>query len=276
MPGFEKGSPVLDIISLKVSDFENALLFYVGCLGLDMLVEENNIAYLGSKKTKKTLIALYEFTDGVPVGDQKNVVSRFSIEVPSKERFEAICEELKAKDYPFKRAKGMDEHETLRLSDPEGHTVDLICLDDKTAFEEQSFELIKDSTTALYYAGPKKRQTSELRLHAVRLAVSDVIKSHKFYTEVLSFKEKLDQKGLKLQLNTDAENYLRLADTPQQVASDDMYFGLDYLAFRLPNPEILAEFGESLVNKGQDIYYNKKQGLIQLDDPDGNHLWFYY
>lgn len=276
MSGFEEGSPVLDVISLKVKNAEEALPFYVELLGFDMLVEENNIAYLGSKKTKRAIIALYEFTEGVPVGQQNNVVSRFSIDVPSKKQFDEICAKLVKVAYPFKKSAGDESQKSIRLVDPEGHVIDLINLASKKKVAEKSLHLANDLSEKMYATGAPKKGAAGLTLHAVRLSVSDVLASHKFYTEVLDFKEKLDQKGLKLEVSSKDEDYLRLTKTTNRIASDDKYFGLDYLAFRLPNAEDLTAYAAKLRDKQQDIYYNQKQGLIEIDDPDGNHLWFYY
>lgn len=276
MPGVRDIRPVLDVISLKVRDGEKSAMFYVDYLGLELLVEENDIAYLGSRQTGKALIALYEFAEGTESGQLKNALARFSLTVPSQEAFNRIHTRLMAADYSFENLTSISGHQVIRVADPEGHILDLInvCVPDN-GFEE-AVMLTDQGTIRPAFTEEKPPQTSQdLSIHAVRLSVRNVSVSQYFYAEILGFSEEIDEKGLKLTTGDQVSDYLRLADSDQEIATDDDYFGLDYLAFRVPMEDDLKRYAQRLVAKEQDFYYNKKQGLIQIDDPDGNHLWFY-
>lgn len=275
MSGMTQKSPALDVISLKVSDGDASVTFYQNYLGLDKLVEENDIAYLGTKATNQTLIAIYEFSEGISIGDKKNTLARFSLEVPTDERFTAIKTALNENNYPFDLFESPSGHEVIRVLDPEAHTIDLLNMSGLKTYEESQGNDEDGTIEPSFVPRRKKTVGDQLAIHAVRLAVNDVRQSQQFYTNILGFSEKVDEKGTKLAANQTAADYLRLTDANEEIATDDDYFGLDYLAFRLPNEEELTAYAESLKAKNQDIYYSKRQGLIQIDDPDGNHLWFY-
>ncbi|QIL46365.1 hypothetical protein G7081_04440 [Vagococcus coleopterorum] len=275
MTVFNKTSPLLDVISLKVKDSEKSLQFYCDYLGLDMIIEENNIAYLGSKATGRPMVALYEYPEGIESLPEQNVLARFAISVPTNKWFTDIKERLLKADYEFSAFKSESNHDVIRVLDPENHTLDLLNMNTVNPYLEAQAKkhegIIKPT---FFLRGPAKTH-EELEIHAVRLAVADIVESHKFYTEILGFTEKLDEKGLKLEVNPEEEDYLRLATSSEKIATDDNFLGLDYLAFRLPDKEELEKYVAFLKDKGQDVYYNKRQGLLQIDDPDGNHLWFY-
>ena len=242
-------APVLDVIALKVMDIDNELFFYKELLNLDVLIEENGIAYVGTKANNDTIFSLYEDPDSHKVAENRNGLLEYSLYMPTRDAFNRIKVNLDRINYAYDlvdKTQGI----ALKVADPEDNRL-LICYEENIEFDKSSPSIGK-----------------------VKIDVIDEEKSHVFYQKILGF---YTQKYKERHIYLPSKNKIGAIqfEMVSGVPSEDDVLGLDYLAFKMPNKQSIVHFSNYLKDNKQEFYLSKAGDLLQIDDPNGIHLWFY-
>ncbi|MDF0478720.1 hypothetical protein OL233_00340 [Vagococcus sp. PNs007] len=242
-------APVLDVIALKVKDIDKELFFYKELLNLDVLIEENGIAYVGTKANNDTLFSLYEDPDSYKTTENRNGLLDYSLYFPTRESFEQVETNFRNANYKYEYSK-VGQGLKINVVDPEGNHLS-IC------FEE-----------ALYF------ENSAPILGKIKLDVVDEEKSHVFYQKILGFYTQTYKERRIYQPSKNKIGALQF-EMRSGLPSEDDVLGLDYLAFKMPNKQSIAHLSNYLKENNQEFYLSRAGDLLQIDDPNGIHLWFY-
>ena len=280
-----KDSTAFDFVALKVQDLDASLEFYKNTLGLDLLREENGMAFIGIKEPRKPLLCLVDHRDGTPDKMNHNGLFYFALRLPTRQSLAEVYQHLLDLKYPMQAVSNQGHSEVIYLKDPEFNGIKLYW--DKPQAEwdyhtDGSMDMILEhlDTRELLAAAqePFSHMPAETRVGHVHLNVVDLEESQRFYERVL---------GLRL---TSAKfpslRYLAVGDYHQHVTintfhqvkknvSNDDNLGLDYIAFKIETPEEMLVLEEHLTSLDVPHYFNEGKKIIQLDDPNGIHVWFH-
>ncbi|MDT2806636.1 VOC family protein [Vagococcus lutrae] len=267
-------------VALKVENLEKQLAFYHDILKFDILSEENGMAFLGIKETKERLLVLMEKEDGIPSPYTHNGLHHLGLVVPSRVKLSKIYQQLLAHDYPVIELVDVGYAEEIFLEDPE-YNVIKIYWDKPTVDTTPTMKQIKPLDKASLLAEtkePLRGLTALARVGHVHLNVHDLEQSMAFYQDVLGFSsQEVPFDSIKY-LSTDKDyydvcmsNWYKIDEETQS----DENLGLDYIVFNMQSVEELEALKAHLCQRGHDYYYDKGKQVLQLDDPNGIHLWFH-
>lgn len=279
-----KGSYV-DMVALKVMDLENEIKFYQEVLGLDILREENGMAFMGVKATKKTLLCLIEQEAGKVNEDSRNGLYHLALLVPSRKDLSEIYQHLLKLNYPIVGLSDQGHSEAIFIKDSEYNGIKIYC--DKPQSEwDYHTEGPMDSILNRLDSESLLKESQEVfeklpggtYVGHVHLNVVDLEKSQYFYEKML---------GLNLTSKAfPSLRYLAVADYHQHIAMntfnqvtlgdhDDDNFGLDYISFKVTDLATLEALNTHLNEFDVPFYYNKGKKVIQIDDPNKIHILFH-
>ena len=275
----------LDFVAIKVKDIEAVISFYKSVLGLDLLREENGMAFIGIKEQKKSLICLVEDLEGLPSETNHNGLFYFGLQVPSRQALAEIYQHLLTIKYPIQTVSDLGFSEAIYLKDPEFNGIKVYW--DKPQGEGKNRltgtmdQIMQHLDTRELLAEAKEAFShipNDSRIGHVHLNVVDLDESQRFYESVL---------GLNLTSTAfPSLRYLAAGDNYQHItlntfnhaeADDnrDENLGLDYIAFKVNTVEEIRALNQHLSQLDVEYFYNKGKKIIQVDDPNGIHVWFH-
>lgn len=264
----EKGT-VLDVISLRVNNIEDEITFFKKVLHLDVLLEENGIVYLGFKTANKTLISLYEDIEGIENNHGCHVLRHYKLSIKDQETFKQLIQLVQAIGYEMKLSKDdRGRVYEIELMDPENNLI-------RIGLPEEELQTDK---VKVFPGTVMPKQTYKLQLQTVKVNVADLEESLSFYRDILGFMiyEEVTDKIYRLSSGGTSHQLVLFAEEGVTKGDfDDQFYGLDYIAFKLPNFKALDYLQQHLSTEGFSFYYNKGKEILQVDDPNGIHLWFY-
>lgn len=274
----------LALVALKVKDIDKEIEFYKSILGLDVMREENGMVFLGIKEAKRTLICLLEKEDGVPSETSHNGLYHFGFLLPERRDLSAIYQHLLAADYPIVGMSDLGHSEVIYLKDPEFNGIKLSWDKPKDQWDyhtEGTMDSVLsrlDTQSLLTEATETfSKAPVETRLGHVHLNVADLEESQRFYTEVLGFKlTSAAFPSLRYLAAGDYHHHVAI-NTLNQIKTedqDDENLGLDYLAFKVASEVELIDLQQHLLSLDLKFFYNKGKQLLEIDDPNGIHVWF--
>lgn len=280
-----KEGSIVDIVALKVKDIEKEITFFKDVLGLDLLREENGMAFIGIKETKKSLLCLLEKPDGIVSVTSHNGLYHLALLLPTRKELSELFQHLLTLDYPIVGLSDNGHSEAIYLKDPEFNGIKLYWDKPRAEWDfhtEGTMDGVLsrlDSQSLLAESTDKfEKIPTETRLGHVHLNVADLDKTQKFYVQKL---------GLVL---TSKEfpslRYLAAGDYHQHIAintlnqvkeedHDDENFGLDYIGFKLTTNEELLALKAHLEDLEEEFFYNKGKNILRIDDPNGIHILFH-
>ena len=281
-----KEGSIVDIVALKVKDIEKEIDFFKDLLGLDLLREENGMAFIGIKETKKSLICLLEKPDGVVSETSRNGLYHMALLLPTRKDLSELFQHLLKRDYPIVGLSDNGHSEAIYLKDPEYNGIKLYADKPRAEWDfhtEGTMDGVLsrlDSQSLLAESAAEfSGIPTETRLGHVHLNVADLEASQSFYVDTL---------GLTLTSKAfPSLRYLAVGDYHQHIAintlnqitaddHDDENFGLDYIGFKVTTLEELMALKDHLESLGQEIYYNKGKQILRIDDPNGIHILFHF
>ncbi|MGX7030804.1 VOC family protein [Vagococcus zengguangii] len=265
-------------VALKVRDMEKQLAFYTDVLKLAILNEENDMAFLGTRGRKSPLIALLEEPGALPSPYTHNGLNHIGIKVKTRQQLAEFLNYLESINYPVLETLDYGFAEVLVIKDPEFNVVK-IYWDREIGIENFTPEnrpldvedLKKVSTETLL------ELDSKTVVGHVQLNVSDIEKSEAFYKDVLGFKlRNTDYRSVRYLSGNDYHHHvsLRHSQILELDKPDDEHMGLDYVTFHLQHDQAMQHLKEHLDEMGIDYFYNKGKKILNVDDPDGIHIWF--
>lgn len=264
----EKGT-MLDVISLRVNNIEDEIAFFKKVLYLDVLLEENGIVYLGFKTANKTLISLYEDIEGIENTQGQQVLRHCKLSIRNQKIFEQLIESVRTVGYDMtvcQDEKGFIYE--VELCDPENNLIRISLPPDELPTEK----------VKVFPGAVVTKQKYNFQLQTVKVNVVELKDSLRFYRDVLGFviEEEVTNKIYRLSAGGAAHQLVLFAEEGVSKADfDDQFYGLDYIAFKLPSFKTLDDLQQHLSSQSVSFYYNKGKEILQVDDPNGIHLWFY-
>lgn len=271
-------STTVQMVALKVKDLEKQLDFYQRILKFDILSEENGMAFLGLKETGESLFALLEDPEALPSPYTHNGLNHIGLVVPTRKKLSKIYRHLEEANYPILELIDYGYAEAIVIKDPEFNVIKIYW--DKE-FEMESFATVQEpidekellSETTEPYGNP----TTKSRVGHIQLNVFDIEKSQDFYENVLGFKMRdVKFRGVRYLTASDYHHHISLRHSQQLLteAPDDEHLGLDYITFNLSDMNAMDNLKEHLEKQEIAFFYNKGKQVLQLDDPNGIHIWF--
>lgn len=286
MMGYELNEATsLALVALKVKNIEKEVDFFKSTLGLDVMREENGMAFLGIREAKRTLICLLEKEDGVPSETSHNGLYHFGIQLPERRDLSAIYQHLLAVNCPIVGMSDLGHSEVIYLKDPEFNGIKLSWDKPKEQWDYHTEGTMDSVLSRLDTQSLLAEETEafnklpiDTRLGHVHLNVADLEESQQFYTEVLGFKlTSAAFPSLRYLAAGDYHHHLAI-NTLNQVKvedHDDENLGLDYLSFKVASEAELIALHEHLTELNLDFFYNKGKQILEIDDPNGVHIWFH-
>lgn len=275
----------IDFVAIKVKDIEAEIAFYKSVLGLNLLREENGMAFIGIKEQKKALLCLVEQVDGLPSQTSHNGLFYFAIRVPNRQDLAEIYQHLMKLKYPLQAVSDHGHSEMLYLQDPEFNGIKIYWDKPKSAWDyhvEGGFDsVIRHLDTEELVKEAKAEFThmpNDTRMGHVHLNVEDLEISQDFYENIL---------GLHLtSAKFPSVRYLAVGDYHQHISmntfnkvkaadNSDEHLGLDFIAFKIDDVEVIRDLDAHLAAINADYFYNKGKKVLQIDDPNGIHVWFH-
>lgn len=275
----------LALVALKVKDIDKEVDFFKSILGLDVMREENGMAFLGVKEAKKTFICLLEKEDGMPSETSHNGLYHFGILLPERRDLSALYQHLLKMDYPIVGMSDLGHSEVIYLKDPEFNGIKISWDKPKEEWDyhtEGTMDSVLGRLDTQSLLAEATESFSKLPLEAglghVHLNVADLEASQQFYTDVLGFKlTSAAFPSLRYLAAGDYHHHIAI-NTFNQINvedQDDENFGLDYLSFKLATETELVALQEHLIQLNQHFFYNKGKQILEIDDPNGIHVWFH-
>lgn len=275
----------LALVALKVKDIDKEVAFFKSVLGLDVMREENGMAFLGIKEAKRTFICLLEKEDGVPSEISHNGLYHLGILLPERRDLSALYQHLLSLDYPIIGMSDLGHSEVIYLKDPEFNGIKLSWDKPKEQWNyhtEGTMDSILSRLDTQSLLAEDTDGFSKLPLETclghVHLNVVDLEESQQFYTEVLGFKlTSAAFPSLRYLAAGDYHHHLAINTLNQIKAEDqdDENLGLDYLSFKVATETELIALQEHLTRLNRHFFYNKGKQILEIDDPNGVHVWFH-
>lgn len=266
----------VELVALKVKDIEKQLNFYQNLLKFDILSEENGMVFLGIKETKESLLILLEQPDGLPSPYTHNGLNHLGLVVPTRQKLSKIYQHLVKNDYPILELVDHGYAEAIIIRDPEFNVVEIYWdkNDSGNALAWQCAPLDLDSLLA-ETDEPYETLTTETRVGHVQLNVADLEKSRAFYEKVLGF-HVIDERFRSVNYLTASSyhHHICLSNWAQVDTLDDKHLGLDYISFHLESMESLEALKKHVESMGHEFFFNNGKKILQVDDPNGIHIWF--
>lgn len=265
-------------VALKVSDMDKQLDFYTNVLKLDILNEENDMAFLGVKERKKPLIALLAEPGAIPSPYTHNGLNHIGLKVKTREQLSEFLQHLEKINYPILETLDYGYAEVLVIKDPEYNVVKVYWdreIDVKD-FKQENYPLDVDELRKVASQSLEKLDKKTYVGH-VQLNVSDIEKSEMFYHDTLGFKlRETDYRSVRYFSGNDYHHHvsLRHSQILEVDKPDDEHLGLDYVTFYLQNDRAMQALKNHLDEIKIDYFYNKGKNILNVDDPDGIHIWF--
>ncbi|MGX6962563.1 VOC family protein [Vagococcus xieshaowenii] len=265
-------------VALKVRDMEKQLAFYTDVLKLDILNEENDMAFLGIKGRKAPLIALLEEPGALPSPYTHNGLNHIGFKVKTRQQLSEFLNHLEAVNYPVLETLDYGYAEVLVIKDPE-YNVIKIYWDKEIKTEKFTQENRPLDVEDLRRVSSDKLEQLSVKtvVGHVQLNVSDIEKSEAFYKEVLGLRlRETDFRSVRYLSGNDYHHHISLRHSQilEVDKPDDEHMGLDYVTFYLRNEEALEALKMHLDDMKMDYFYNKGKRILNVDDPDGMHIWF--
>lgn len=186
-------------VQIVVSNLEKSLAFYTNILGLSIIKQEDNFAYLGVDGTN-VLLVLREIKGAKPAQDNVGLY-HFAFLLENKSSFAQLLNHLIEVQYPL---TGLSDHgisEAIYLQDPDNNGIE-VAVD---RYDENG------NVYKLNYFGPQRIDLDELSKHLpeekftklppstilghLHLHVSDMNEARKFFVEGLGFEVQFDYHG---------------------------------------------------------------------------------
>ncbi|MGX6978540.1 VOC family protein [Vagococcus elongatus] len=266
----------VELVALKVKDIEKQLNFYKDLLKFDILSEENGMVFLGIKETKESLLILLEQPDGLSSPYIHNGLNHLGLVVPTRQKLSKIYQHLEKNDYPILELVDHGYAESIVIRDPEFNVLEIYWDkdDSENAFACEYAPLDLDSLLA-ETDEPYETLTTEARVGHVQLNVVDLEKSRDFYENVLGFQIRDARfRSVNYLTTSSYHHHLCLSNWEQVDVLDDKHLGLDYISFHLESMEALKALKENVEAMGCQFFFNKGKKILQVDDPNGIHIWF--
>ncbi|MGY3749064.1 VOC family protein [Vagococcus acidifermentans] len=269
-------------VALKVKNFEKMVDFYRDVIGLHLLNEENGMAIMGIKRTRRKLIGLIFSPDSSEEQTAHAGIYHTAILLPSRKDFSEFCAHLKERNYPIDELKKHVYSESVYVRDPEENVIEIIY--NKPESEWENSEQTADQTVELdALISEAKASYSDIpentQIGHVHLSVLNLEKSLAFYHDVLGFQVTDDSDASVKYLGTGngglhhqlaINNHMRIQAKP--IADSDL--GVDHITFDIGPFDNLLALKERLTELGIPHYFNNGKKIIGIDDPNGIQLWF--
>lgn len=275
----------LALVALKVKEIDKVVEFYQTALGLDIMREENGMVFLGIREAKRTMICLIETREGIPSETSHNGLYHIGLLLPERRDLSAIYQHLLAMDYPIVGMSDLGHSEVIYLKDPEFNGIKLSWDKPKTEWDYHTEGTMDSVLSRLDTQGllSEKSETFakipvSTSIGHVHLNVVDIDASQQFYTDVLGFKlTSAAFPSLRYLAVGDYHHHVAINTLNQVKAEDqhDDHLGLDYVAFKVATEADLIALQQHLTELELDFFYNKGKQILEIDDPNGIHVWFH-
>ena len=265
-------------VALKVRDMEKQLAFYTDVLKLAILNEENDMAFLGVKGRRAPLIALLEEPGALPSPYTHNGLNHIGIKVKTRQQLCEFLNYFESINYPVLETLDYGYAEVLVIKDPE-YNVIKIYWDREINLENFNQVNRPLDVEDLKQVSGDILSTLDVKtvIGHVQLNVSDIERSESFYKDTLGFKlRETDYRSVRYLSGNDYHHHvsLRHSQILELDKPDDNHMGLDYVTFHLQHDQAMQALKNHLDEMGVDYFYNKGKNILNVDDPDGIHIWF--
>lgn len=277
-------------LHLAVTDAENALRFWTGVLGLQILKEENGAYHLGAAETA---IVLHPGANA-PVAPHRTGLYHVALHIPDRQELARVIARLFALRYPNSPTDHLVS-ETTYLSDPDGNGIELTL----ETPERGEFVMLPSGEFAARTHDGELRSGRDpvdleslfdelesdvdmnaplniLGVHHVHLHVADLEASRTFYRDIIGFRPQMDLSTMRmLDFGLDGSNpvhALALNTWSGEGAPPppDGSAGLRRFTLELPSQAGVAEVAARLDNAG--LTYEPLPHGISVLDPSGIRL----
>lgn len=270
MRGFKLAKDVsMQTIALKVKNREKMIEFYKKIVGFTLKNEENNLSIFSAHPCTSRLLILEEM-EGKDELKKEQVLTYFSILLPTEAEFLSLAQRLLQASYPIERIYQKKKQQVLQFFDPEGNKVEVVWTKAQGFFEDNHTlsleELSKKSEDV--YTGLSR----EVRIHRAVLKVKNVQQSMEFYHSVLGMTAAEDEENT-VYMN-DGKFHLLLEEAEEFVPIKEHYLGIDFFENLLENHDSILQLKQHLEAAEKEFYIDSKQSILTIYDPSGIEWWF--
>ncbi len=272
-------------VRLAVSDLPRSVDFYERILGLPLLSNDDETAWLGADREHPAL-RLTRLQSPTPAPSSATGLFHVAWLHPSRESLAATVRRVAAGGWPFEGASDHGVSEALYLSDPDGLGIEIYVDRPRERWERppsghgvrmHTLALDVEDLLAQAPEEPSAAMPAGSGIGHVHLKVADVGRANAFYRDALGFEE---QAQLPSAAFLSAGGYhhhvgLNSWQSRQGAPAPDSAPGLLRVDFALPSPGALAELERRLPDSLERADGESEDDeSISVRDPDGQLLVF--
>ena len=277
----------IDSVGLAVSDLPRSVDFYERLLGLPLLSNDDEIAWLGPDREHPAL-ELRRLGDPTPASPRSTGLFHVAWLHPTREALAATVRRIAAGGWGFDGASDHGVSEALYLSDPDGLGIEIYVDRPRDRWERGA-----DGKGVRMYTAPLDledllAQSTEQPPGAIapgsgighiHLKVAEVPRANAFYRDVLGFEEQAEIPSAAFLSAGGYHHHVGLNSWQSQggAPAPESAPGLRRVSFELSGPEALEELERGVADtsgNGSSEAVREEEKRLSLRDPDGQLLVF--
>jgi catechol 2,3-dioxygenase len=277
----------IDSVELAVSDLPRSIDFYERLLGLPLLSNDDETAWLGPDRERPAL-QLTRLPSPVPAPPRSTGLFHVAWLHPTRESLAATVKRIAAGGWSFEGASDHGVSEALYLSDPDGLGIEIYVDRPRERWERPAdghgvrmytIPLDLEDLLAQSTEHPSAAIAPGSGIGHVHLKVAEVPRANAFYRDALGFEEQAEIPSAAFLSAGGYHHHVGLNSWQSQggAPAPESAPGLRRVSFELPGAGALEELergiAEAATAEGSKAVRGE-DGRLSLRDPDGQLLVF--